>query len=283
MPKILDKQVLSPVIKLMVVEAPEIAGKCLPGQFIILRIGEESERIPLTIADFNRENGTITLVFQEVGKTTKQLGMLEIGDSIRDLAGPLGMPSHVENLGAVICVGGGVGVAPVYPITRALKEAGNHVIGIIGSRNKELLFWEDKMREASSELHITTDDGSYVRKGFVSDVLKEIIEDRGKDNIAMVLAIGPQPMMRVCCRLTGEYGVKTIVSLNSLMVDGTGMCGCCRVTVGGKTRFVCVDGPEFDGHQVDFNELALRSAFFQNEERTAMERFSAQCCCGGAK
>jgi len=187
MPKILDKQVLSPVIKLMVVEAPEIARKCLPGQFIILRICEESERIPLTIADFNRENGTITLVFQEVGKTTKQLGMLEIGDLIRDLAGPLGMPSHVENLGAVICIGGGVGVAPVYPITRALKEAGNHVIGIIGSRNKELLFWEDKMREASSELHITTDDGSYVRKGFVSDVLKEIIEDRGKDNIA----IGP--------------------------------------------------------------------------------------------
>jgi len=283
MSKILDKQVLSPVIKLMVVEAPEIARKCLPGQFIILRIGEESERIPLTIADFNRENGTITLVFQEVGKTTKQLGMLEIGDSLRDLAGPLGLPSHVENFGAVVCVGGGVGVAPVYPITRALKEAGNHVIGIIGARNKELLFWEDKMREASSELHITTDDGSYVRKGFVSDVLKEIIEGRRKDNIAMVLAIGPQPMMRVCCRLTKEYGIKTIVSLNSLMVDGTGMCGCCRVTVGGKTRFVCVDGPEFDGHQVDFNELALRSAFFQNEERTAMERFSAHCSCGGAQ
>lgn len=283
MSKILDKQVLSPVIKLMVVEAPGIARKCLPGQFIILRIGEESERIPLTIADFNRENGTITLVFQEVGKSTKQLGMLEIGDSIRDLAGPLGTPSHVENFGTVVCVGGGVGVAPIYPITRALKEAGNHVIGIIGSRNKELLFWEDKMREASSELYITTDDGSYVRKGFVSDVLKEIIEDRGKDRIAMVLAIGPQPMMRVCCRLTEEYGVKTIVSLNSLMVDGTGMCGCCRVTVGGKTRFVCVDGPEFDGHQVDFNELALRSAFFQSEERTAMERFSTHCNCGGAK
>lgn len=281
MPKILEKQVFSPIIKLMLIEAPKVAARCQPGQFIILRIHEEGERVPLTVADFDRQCGTITIVFQEVGKTTIQLGAMEVGDHINDLAGPLGTPSHIENFGTVVCVGGGVGVAPVYPITRALKEAGNHVIGIMGSRNKELMFWEDKMRDACSELFVTTDDGSYVRKGFVTDVLKEIIEARGKEQIDMVLAIGPQPMMRACCRLTANYGIKTIVSLNSLMVDGTGMCGCCRVTVGGQTRFVCVDGPEFDGHLVNFDELALRNAFFHAEEQILLERFSAQCGCGG--
>ncbi|HHW42484.1 MAG TPA: sulfide/dihydroorotate dehydrogenase-like FAD/NAD-binding protein [Desulfotomaculum sp.] len=283
--RILDKQVLSPVIKQMVIEAPLVARKCQAGQFIILRIHEEGERIPLTIADFDREKGTITLVFQEVGKTTIQLGSLEAGDSIRDFVGPLGTPSHIEKFGTVICVGGGVGVAPVFPIARALKEAGNHVIGIMGSRTRELMFWEDKMREVCHELFVTTDDGSYVRKGFVTDVLKEVIEERGKDNIAMVLAIGPQPMMRACCNLTREYGIKTVVSLNSLMVDGTGMCGCCRVTVGGKTRFVCVDGPEFDGHEVDFAELARRSATFRVEEQRAMEHHQCRCGqgCGGGR
>ncbi|MBE3588597.1 MAG: sulfide/dihydroorotate dehydrogenase-like FAD/NAD-binding protein [Thermoanaerobacteraceae bacterium] len=283
--RILDKQVLSPVIKQMVIEAPLVARKCQAGQFIILRIHEEGERIPLTIADFDREKGTITLVFQEVGKTTIQLGSLEAGDSIRDFVGPLGTPSHIEKFGTVICVGGGVGVAPVFPIARALKEAGNHVIGIMGSRTKELMFWEDKMREACHELFVTTDDGSYVRQGFVTDVLKEVIAERGKDNIAMVLAIGPQPMMRACCNLTREYGIKTVVSLNSLMVDGTGMCGCCRVTVGGKTRFVCVDGPEFDGHEVDFAELARRSATFRAEEQRAMEHHQCRCGqgCGGGR
>jgi len=279
--KILDKQVFSQIIKLMVIEAPKVARRCQPGQFIILRIHEEGERVPLTIADFDRQNGTVTIVFQEVGKTTRQLGAMEAGDYIKDFAGPLGAPSHIENFGAVVCVGGGGGVAPVYPIARALKEAGNHVIGIMGSRNKELMFWEDKMRDACSELFVTTDDGSYVRKGFVTDVLKELIEARGKEQIAMVLAIGPQPMMRACCRLTGNYGIKTIVSLNSLMVDGMGMCGCCRVTVGGQTRFVCVDGPDFDGHLVDFDELALRNAFFRAEEQISMERFSSPCGCGG--
>lgn len=281
--KILEKRVFSPIIKEMVIEAPRVAKKCQPGQFVILRIDDAGERIPLTIADFDREKGTITIVYQEVGKTTKQLGAMEAGDCLQDFVGPLGTPSHIDNFGTVICVGGGVGVAPVFPIARALKEAGNHVIGIMGSRTKELMFWEDKMREACTELFVTTDDGSYVRKGFVTDVLKEIIEKRGKENIALVLSIGPQPMMRACCNVTKEYGVKTVVSLNALMVDGTGMCGCCRVTVGGKTRFVCVDGPEFDGHEVDFAELARRGATFREEEQRAMEHHTCQCGCGGGK
>jgi len=281
--KILEKKVFSPVIKQFVIAAPRVAKKCQPGQFIILRIHEEGERIPLTIADFDREKGTITIVFQEVGKTTMQLGAMEAGDYIKDFVGPLGEPSHIENFGTVICVGGGVGIAPVHPIARALKEAGNHVIGIIGARNKELLFWEDKMKEACSELHVTTDDGSYVRKGFVTDVLKEIVEDRGKESIALVLAIGPQPMMKATCNTTKEYGLKTIVSLNALMVDGTGMCGCCRVSVGGETKFVCVDGPEFNGHDVDWAELARRSAIFKAEEQRAIEHHKCQCGCGGDK
>lgn len=285
--KILEKEEISPIIKLMIVEAPKVAKSCRAGQFVILRINDEGERIPLTIADFDREKGTITIVFQEVGKTTEQLGAMEAGDSIKDFVGPLGEPSHIEKFGNVIVVGGGVGIAPVHPIARELKMAGNNVIGIIGSRSGNLLFWEDKMREACSELHVTTDDGSYVRKGFVTDVMKEIIEARGKENINLVVAIGPQPMMRACCNLTKEYGIKTIVSLNALMVDGTGMCGCCRVSVGGKTRFVCVDGPEFDGHQVDWLELSRRSAYFRNEEQVARERakekHSCRCGCGGGK
>ncbi|MFZ5596586.1 MAG: sulfide/dihydroorotate dehydrogenase-like FAD/NAD-binding protein [Bacillota bacterium] len=281
--KILRKEVFSPVIKLMDIEAPKIAKSCQAGQFIILRIHEEGERIPLTIADFDREKGTITIVFQEVGKTTEQLGRMEAGESILDFVGPLGEPTHIEKLGNVIVVGGGVGIAPVHPIARELKKAGNNVIGIIGSRNKELLFWEDKMREACSELHVTTDDGSYVRKGFVTDVMREIIEDRGKENISLVIAIGPQPMMKACSKVTAEYGIKTIVSLNALMVDGTGMCGCCRVSVGGTTKFVCVDGPDFDGHQVDWDELSKRGAFFREEEQRAKEKHSCKCGCGGGK
>jgi ferredoxin--NADP+ reductase len=278
--KILEKEVFSPIIKKMVIEAPKVAKSCRAGQFVILRIHEEGERIPLTIADYDREKGTITIVFQEVGKTTEQLGTMNAGDSLKDFVGPLGLPSHIEKLGNVVVVGGGVGIAPVHPIARDLRESGNHVIGIIGSRTGDLLFWEDEMRKVCSELHVTTDDGSYVRQGFVTDVLKEIIEDRGKDSIAQVIAIGPQPMMRACCNLTREYGLKTIVSLNSLMVDGTGMCGCCRVTVGGKTRFVCVDGPEFDGHEVDWLELARRGAYFHAEEQKAREKFSSGCGCG---
>ncbi|MFZ5644063.1 MAG: sulfide/dihydroorotate dehydrogenase-like FAD/NAD-binding protein [Bacillota bacterium] len=282
--KILRKEVFSPIIKLMDIEAPRVAKSCQAGQFIILRINEEGERIPLTIADFDREKGTITIVFQEVGYTTEQLGKMEEGQYILDFVGPLGEASHIENFGTVLVVGGGVGIAPVHPIARALKEAGNNVIGIIGSRNKELLFWEDMMREACTELHVTTDDGSYVRKGFVTDVMKEIIEGRGKENIGLVIAIGPQPMMRACSNLTKEYGLKTIVSLNALMVDGTGMCGCCRVSVDGQTKFVCVDGPEFDGHQVDWSELSKRGAYFREEEQKAKEKnHTCKCGCGGGK
>ncbi len=279
--KILEKEEYSPITKMMVVEAPKVAKSCKPGQFIILRIHEEGERIPLTIADFDREKGTITIVVQEVGKTTAQLGQMQVGDSIKDFVGPLGEPTHIEKVGTVLVVGGGVGVAPVHPIARALKEAGNHVIGIIGARSKDLLFWEDKMRNACSELFVTTDDGSYVRQGFVTDVMKEIIEEKGKENVALCIAIGPQPMMRACSNLTKEYDIKTIVSLNALMVDGTGMCGCCRVSIGGETKFVCVDGPDFDGHQVDWLELGRRGAFFRDEEHQAMEKH--RCKCGGGK
>ena len=278
--KILEKDILSPVIKQMEIEAPRVAKKCQAGQFVILRLHEKGERIPLTIADFDRNKGTITIVFQEVGKSTRELGKMEAGDQIVDFVGPLGLPSHIEKFGNVICIGGGVGIAPVFPIVRALRDIGNNVTGIIGARTKELLFWEEKMRAACDELMVTTDDGSYVRKGFVTDVMKEIIEDKGKDNIALILAIGPQPMMRVVCNVTKEYGIKTIVSLNSLMVDGTGMCGCCRVTVGGQTKFVCVDGPEFDGHLVDFAELAKRSAIYLEKEREALDYH--KCKCGGA-
>ncbi|HBQ28972.1 ferredoxin-NADP reductase [Peptococcaceae bacterium SCADC1_2_3] len=278
--KILEKDILSPVIKQMEIEAPRVAKKCQAGQFVILRLHEKGERIPLTIADFDRNKGTITIVFQEVGKSTRELGKMEAGDQIVDFVGPLGLPSHIEKFGNVICIGGGVGIAPVFPIARALRDIGNNVTGIIGARTKDLLFWEEKMRAACDELKVTTDDGSYVRKGFVTDVMKEIIEDKGKDNIALILAIGPQPMMRVVCNVTKEYGIKTIVSLNSLMVDGTGMCGCCRVTVGGQTKFVCVDGPEFDGHLVDFTELAKRSAIYLEKEREALDYH--KCTCGGA-
>jgi len=287
--KILKKEVLAPTLNLFEIEAPMVAGKAQAGQFVILRNHEEGERIPLTIADFDREKGTITCVFQEVGKTTKELGTFNEGDCIKDFVGPLGVPSHIENYGRVVCVGGGVGVAPVHPIARALKEAGNEVIGIIGARTKELLFWEDKMRAACTELRVTTDDGSYVRKGFVTDVLKEVIEE--KKDVALCIAIGPLPMMRAVCNLTREYNLKTVVSLNSIMVDGTGMCGCCRVTVGGETKFACVDGPEFDGHQVDFAEMARRSVIYKPQEQLAVERYanvdaykcSCSCGCGGGK
>ncbi len=283
--RILKKEVLSPTIKLFEIEAPLVARKAEAGQFIILRVHSEGERIPLTIADFDRKKGTITCVFQEVGKTSIELGSLEEGDSLADFVGPLGLPTDIGKFGKVVCIGGGVGVAPIHPIARALKEAGNEVIGIIGARTKEILFWEDKMRAACTQLHVTTDDGTYVRKGFVTDVLKEVIE--ANKDLAFCVAIGPLPMMRAICKLTKEHNLKTIVSLNSLMVDGTGMCGCCRVTVNGETKFACVDGPEFDGHQVDFDELARRSVIYKPQEQAMMELYntkrfhSCSCSCGG--
>lgn len=283
--KVLKKEILAPSLKLFEIEAPLVARKAMAGQFIILRAHGEGERIPLTIADFDRIKGSVTCVFQEVGKTTRELGTLDEGDCIKDFVGPLGVPSHIDTYGRVVCVGGGVGVAPVYPIARALKEAGNEVTGIMGARTRELVFWEDKMRDACSELRVTTDDGSYVRQGFVTDVLREVIEEKG--GIALCIAIGPLPMMRAVADLTRKYNLKTIVSLNSLMVDGTGMCGCCRVTVGGETKFTCVDGPEFDGHQVDFDEMARRAVIYKPQEKTALDLYTekgahkCKCGCGG--
>jgi len=273
--KILAREDLAPVTKLFRVEAPEVARKALPGQFVVVRIDERGERIPLTIADWDLAEGSLTLIFQEVGATTMRLGTLRAGDVLADLIGPLGLPSEIHNFGTVVCVGGGVGIAPVYPIARALREAGNHVISIIGARNKDLLFWEDKMRSVSDELIVCTDDGSYARKALVTEPLKELLENR--NSVDRVLAIGPAIMMKFCCRTTQPFGVKTIVSINSIMVDATGMCGACRISVGGQTKFVCVDGPDFDGHQVDWDLLMARQRIYLDEEKLALERYKQRC------
>jgi len=273
--KILVKEDLGPVNKLMVIEATEVARKDKAGQFVIVRIHEEGERIPLTIADYDCQAGTITLIFQEVGKTTIHLGTLKEGDELISFVGPLGLPSQIENYGTVVCVGGGVGIAPIFPIARALREAGNHLISIIGARQKELLFWEDKMRSVSDELIVCTDDGSYGRKALVTQPLKELLETR--NDIGRIWAIGPAIMMKFTALTTQPFGVHTEVSLNSIMVDGTGMCGACRVEVGGKTRFVCVDGPEFDGHQVDWDLLLARQRTYLEEEKLAREKFEHEC------
>lgn len=277
MAKILEKKEFSPGVKEYVLEAPLIAKKCKAGQFIMLRTDESSERIPLTIADFDREKGTITIVVQEVGNTTKHMGEnFGFGDNILDLLGPLGQPSHIENYGTVVCVGGGIGVAPVHPIARELKNAGNHVISILGARNKDLIIFEDKMRAISDEVYITTDDGSYGSKGFVTDPLKEMLASDNKPNL--VLAIGPVIMMKNVAETTRPYSVPTVASLNSIMVDGTGMCGGCRVTIGEDTKFVCVDGPEFDAHLVDFYNLMQRQQMYKGQE---MQEYSCggQCKC----
>jgi len=283
--RITAREDLAPVTKLFRVEAPEVARKAQAGQFVIVRIDEKVERVPLTVADYDRQSGEITLVFQEVGKTTKQLGTLKVGDSLASFTGPLGRPTEIENYGTVLVVGGGVGIAPIYPIARSLREAGNTVLSVIGARNKELLFWEDKMRSVSDELVVCTDDGSYARKALVTEPMKEILSSGRK--VAMIWAIGPAIMMKFAALATQPFGVKTIVSLNSIMVDGTGMCGACRVSVGGKTRFVCVDGPEFDGHQVDWGLLLERQRIYLNQEKQAVERFEHQHahggCCGEGK
>jgi ferredoxin--NADP+ reductase len=273
--KILAREDLAPVTKLFRVEAPEVARKALPGQFVVVRIDERGERIPLTIADWDLDEGSITLIFQEVGATTIRLGTLRAGEALADLIGPLGLPSEIHNFGTVVCVGGGVGIAPVYPIAKALRAAGNQVISIIGARNKDLLFWEDKMRAVSDELIVCTDDGSYARKALVTEPLKEILENR--NSVDRVITIGPAIMMKFCCRTTQPFGVKTIVSINSIMVDATGMCGACRISVGGQTKFVCVDGPEFDGHQVDWDLLMARQRIYLDEEKQALERYKERC------
>ncbi len=276
MHRIVYKKQLSENVKLFDVEAPLVAKKFKAGQFLIVKIDEKGERIPLTIVDTDKENGTIRIIFQEVGKSTKKLGLLNVGDMIQDVIGPLGKPAEIKKFGKVVCVGGGVGVAPLYPQAKALKKEGNEVISIIGARNKDLIILEEEMKSVSDRLYITTDDGSYGRKGFVSDVLREILE---KEKIDRVITIGPAIMMMVTARVTKPYNVKTIASLNSIMVDGTGMCGACRVSVGGETKFACVDGPDFDAHLVDFELLMERQRIYLEEERKAMELFEEECKC----
>jgi ferredoxin--NADP+ reductase len=277
--KILERVDYSDDVYMQVIEAPAVAAACEAGQFIILMIHEEGERIPLTIADFDREAGTITIVVQAVGTSTRHLQTLGKGDSVSNFIGPLGMPSEIEKVGTVICAGGGVGVAPIYPIARALKEAGNKVIAILAARNESLLFWEDKMREVSDELIITTDDGSRGRHCLVTEPLKELCE---AGDVDLVYAIGPGIMMKFCAKTTKEYGVKTLVSLNSIMVDGTGMCGGCRVSVGDETKFVCVDGPEFDGHKVDFDLLMSRQRQYLTQEKQSLDAYLSRAAASPA-
>ncbi|UZE46480.1 sulfide/dihydroorotate dehydrogenase-like FAD/NAD-binding protein [Selenomonas sputigena] len=263
--RILKKQELSPGILEYDIEAPRVAKKALPGQFIVLRVNEEGERVPLTIADFDREKGIVTILFQVVGASTGLLASLKEGDSILDFVGPLGQPSELSNhMGTVVFVGGGIGVAPVYPIARGAHELGNKVISILGAKTKDILIFEDRMRAISDEVLITTDDGSYGIKGFVTNAIEELIK-RG-EKIDQVTAIGPGVMMKSVAEATRPYGIKTIVSLNPIMVDGTGMCGGCRVQVGEETKFACVDGPEFDGHLVDFHGLMARGRMYRTQE-----------------
>lgn len=266
---IVAKQELAPQIKFVEVCAHEIAEKAKPGQFVMLRLNEEGERFPLTLVDWNKKKGTISLIFQEVGVSTKRLGKLGVKDAILNVAGPLGNPSDVKKYGLVVVVCGGIGTAAAYPIAKGLKEAGNRVISIVGARNKDLLVLENEMRNVSDELYISTDDGSKGQKGFVSDVLKSLI-DKGLP-IKIVYAIGPPLMMRAAAQVTKPYGIKTVVSLNPIMVDGMGMCGACRVTVGDKTKFACVDGPEFDASIIDFDELVKRLKNYPSEEKLAIE------------
>ncbi len=274
---ILKKQILGPGVKRFELTAPEIARKALPGQFVVLRINEEGERIPLTIADARPDEGVLVIVFQEVGKTTMLLGTLNEGDEIMDLIGPLGKPSEIEKFGTVACVAGGVGTPEIYPVARALKQAGNRVIGIIGFRNKDLILMEDEMKEVVDELIVATDDGSNGNKGLVTDMLERVIE-RG-EKIDRCFAVGPVIMMKMVSLLTKKYNIPTVVSLNPIMLDATGMCGVCRVEVDGQTKFACVDGPEFDGHKVNFDLLMARLKTYVKEEREAVEIFQKECGC----
>ncbi|MCB4791608.1 MAG: sulfide/dihydroorotate dehydrogenase-like FAD/NAD-binding protein [Elusimicrobia bacterium] len=274
---IISKINLANNVKQIEVQAPQIAKKALAGQFVMLRVSEKGERIPLTIAGKNIDKGTITFIFQEIGKTTASLGRLEPGDNIPDILGPLGHPTEIKKIGTVAAIGGGVGVAEILPVAKAYKEAGNKVIGIIGARNKDLVILEAEMKQACDQLFVTTDDGSYGQKGFVSNVLQGLIE-KG-EGIGLVYAIGPVPMMKVISNLTKPYNIHTIVSLNPIMVDGTGMCGACRVSVGGKTKFACVEGPEFNGHEVNWDELIKRLSLFKDKEKVSFEKYNAECLC----
>ena len=271
MAKIVRKEVLNSSVTLLEVEAPKIARKALPGQFIILRIDDDGERIPLTIGDYDREKGTITIIFQKVGLTTMLLGDLNVGDDIKDFVGPLGVPTHIdEGVKRVCVVGGGVGCAIAYPQAKYLHQAGYQVDVIAGFRSKDIVILEEEFKAACTNFYLTTDDGTYGEKGFVTDKLKSLIE--AGNQYDLVIAIGPVPMMKFVCKTTEPYGLKTLVSLNPIMVDGTGMCGGCRVTVGGKVKFACVDGPDFDGHQVDFDELMNRNTIYREQEAAAKEQ-----------
>jgi ferredoxin--NADP+ reductase len=273
--KIIEARFLAKDIKLFRIEAPKIAQKRKAGQFVIVRIDEQGERIPLTIADSDSGQGSITIIVQGVGKTTRQLNMLETGDRIKDVVGPLGMPSHIENFGTAVSIGGGVGTAIAFPTAVALKEAGNRVITINGARTKDLVILEEEMRSVSDAAYITTDDGSYGYHGFVTDMLKKLIDEGEKPDF--VLAIGPIPMMKAVADVTKPYNIRTVVSLNPIMIDGTGMCGGCRVTVGGETKFACVDGPEFDAHEVDFKNLIDRNRMYAEYEKRSLEDFNHKC------
>ena len=270
--KIIRKKVVAENTKEIVVEAPGIASHAAGGQFVILRNNDEGERYPLTIADYDAAGGTITLVFLEIGRATRQLGCFEVGDAIPDVVGPLGKPTNVDVAGNVICIGGGVGIAAAHPVAKEFQQAGSHVIGIIGAKNEHLLFFEDEMRSACSELVVTTDDGSRGAKGFVTERLMEVVERLGADTIGEVFAVGPTVMMRAVAEVTRPLAIKTTVSLNPIMVDGTGMCGGCRVEVGGETKFACVDGPDFDAHLVDFTLLMARQRVYHEHESQAAEK-----------
>jgi ferredoxin/flavodoxin---NADP+ reductase len=271
--EILEARFIAPDVKLFRIQAPRVARKRQAGQFVILRVHEHGERIPITIADSSAECGDLTIVVQGIGKTTKLLNSLEAGDSIRDLVGPLGKPSEVERFGTACVIGGGVGAAIAYPTAVALKHAGNRVVSILGGRTRDLVILEDQLRSTSDALHVTTDDGSHGEKGLVTDKLRALLE--AGERIDYVLAIGPIPMMRAVAETTRPYGIRTVVSLNSIMVDGTGMCGGCRVSVDGKSQFACVDGPEFDAHQVNFQVMTQRNAMYRDKEKVALDKFLA--------
>jgi len=275
MNEILEKKSLAQGITLIKIKNELIARKAQPGQFVVIRLKEESERIPLTLQDYDLQKGVINIVFQIVGKSTKELDLLKEGDTIMDVVGPLGKPTEIEKFGTVVCIGGGVGTPEIYPVARGLRESGNYVVSIIGARSRDLLIMEEEMKAVSDELHVTTDDGSYGRKGFVTDALKELI-DKGK-KIDRVFAVGPVVMMRAVSETTRPYKIKTLVSLNPIMLDGTGMCGVCRVEVGGETKFACVDGPEFDGHLVNYDLLLKRLNTYLKQEKESMELFEKSC------
>lgn len=272
MNRILEKKFLSENVVKLVVEAPQVAQKQNPGQFVIVRVDEKGERIPLTIADADKEQGAITLIIQKVGTSSHKISLLSAGDSLLDVSGPLGRPTHVTKVGTVLACGGGVGIAPLFPIARAFKQAGNRLVTVLGARTRELLILEDEMSAFADETIVMTDDGSYGKKGVITIGIEEVLQ---REPVQLAVAIGPAVMMKFVALLTKKYRVPTIASLNTIMVDGTGMCGACRVSVGGKTRFVCVDGPEFDAHEIDYDEMIKRLNTYKAEEKSSYDGFLA--------